>query len=265
MLFRALTAAWPARLTDRLAARPSARVLVAVPSQCAVCRSWPSAPVCAACLARFGQPQARCRCCALALPPAAGTDPWALALCARCQREPFGLDRCFAALPYVFPWSTLVARYKFNHLTGWAPFMATAMLAQPGLRDWLDNLTSDDWLLPVPLSPERLAWRGFNQAWALACALQRQSACRARADSALLLRIRHTRAQSELRRDARLENVRGAFAVAPLRAGQLQGRRVLLVDDVMTSGASLLTAAAALRQAGAAEVSAVVLARTAPT
>ena len=91
------------------------------------------------------------------------------------------------------------------------------------------------------------------------------SASPARADALLLLRTRNTRPQTELKRGARLANVKGAFQVDPLRAAELRGRRVVLVDDVMTSGASLYTAAQVLRDAGAAHVTAVVLARTAPT
>jgi ComF family protein len=218
-------------------------------------------------MARFGQPRRRCRTCALELPRDASTQHTSpqRTQCARCLRRPFGLDACFAALPYAFPWSELVSRYKFDSQTGWANFMAGTLVAQPLVRDFLSQLTPDDWLLPLPLSAERLAWRGFNQAWELTRALQRQSACRASADASLLLRIRHTRPQSELKRSARLDNLTGAFAVAPLRTAELTGRRVVLVDDVMTSGASLLTAASVLRQAGATHVSAVVLTRTAPT
>jgi ComF family protein len=211
-------------------------------------------------MARFGQPGRRCSTCALEL---SAEHP--RAQCNRCTRVPFGLDACFAALPYAFPWSELVSRYKFDSQTGWATFMASTLVGQPAVRDFLNQLTPDDWLLPLPLSTERLAWRGFNQAWELTCALRRQSACRAVADASLLLRIRHTRPQSELKRSARLDNLKGAFAVEPLRANELKGRRVVLIDDVMTSGASLLTAASVLRQAGASHVSAVVLTRTAPT
>ncbi len=231
-----------------------------IPSQCAVCRRWPSAPVCQACMVRFGQPVRRCRTCALELPAEHPRTQ-----CNRCAHEPFGLDACFAALPYAFPWSELVSRYKFDSQTGWATFMASTLVGQTAMRDFLGQLTPEDWLLPLPLSTERLAWRGFNQAWELTRALQRQSTCRATADASLLLRIRHTRPQSELKRSARLDNLKGAFAVEPLRAAEVKGRRVVLVDDVMTSGASLLTAASVLRQAGASQVSAVVLTRTAPT
>jgi predicted amidophosphoribosyltransferase len=84
----------------------------------------------------------------------------------------------------------------------------------------------------------------------------------AKTDSDLLLRVKHTPTQTALDRDQRAANVQGAFAVQPMRAAELRGKRVLLVDDVMTSGASLFGAAATLRQAGAASVAAVVLART---
>jgi predicted amidophosphoribosyltransferase len=78
----------------------------------------------------------------------------------------------------------------------------------------------------------------------------------------LLLRTRDTPSQRSLPRAERLANLVGAFAVEPLRAKELRGQRVVLIDDVMTSGASLHMAARVLRQAGVANVSALVLART---
>jgi predicted amidophosphoribosyltransferase len=85
---------------------------------------------------------------------------------------------------------------------------------------------------------------------------------RGKTDAHLLLRIKETLTQSSLNRSERLKNVKTAFAVEPLRAQELQGKRVVLVDDVMTSGATLFAAAAALRQAGAAHITAIVFART---
>ncbi len=109
MLLRALPTL-PSLLTARLASR------------CAVCHSWPGGPVCAPCMARFGQARQRCHLCALTTV----ADPdQARLLCSRCRREPFGLDACFAALPYAFPWSGLVARYKFADQTGWTSFLAS--------------------------------------------------------------------------------------------------------------------------------------------
>jgi ComF family protein len=185
-------------------------------------------------------------------------------LCAACARQPPPLDGTLAAVPYAYPWSTLITRYKFGEQHGWAGFFAALLLKAPGVPQAFDSLCAQDWVLPVPLSAQRLHTRGFNQAWELASALARQSQTAARADARLLLRIKHTRPQSQLKREARLANVKGAFQVDPLRVAELQGRRVLLVDDVMTSGASLFTAAQALRDAGAAHITAVVLARTAP-
>jgi ComF family protein len=136
------------------------------------------------------------------------------------------------------------------------------LLEVPGVRASLAGLQAGDWLLPLPLSGQRLQSRGFNQAWELGKALARQSHTAAGTDAGLLLRIRDTASQARLGREARLRNLKGAFVVEPLRVREIQGRRVLLVDDVMTSGASLFTAAQALREAGAASVSALVFART---
>ncbi|CAN5263579.1 hypothetical protein BH10PSE16_BH10PSE16_27820 [soil metagenome] len=185
-------------------------------------------------------------------------------LCAGCMRQRPPLDRTLAAVPYAYPWSTLITRYKFGEQHGWAGFFAALLLKTPGVAQALDELDAQDWLIPLPLSAERLQTRGFNQAWELASALGRQSRTRAQADARLLLRLKHTRPQSQLNREARLANVRGAFQVDPLRAATLQDRRVVLLDDVMTSGASLFEAAQVLHDAGAAHITAVVLARTAP-
>jgi len=217
-----------------------------------------------------GQPG--CTACALPLPlPGLAsherpTDPPhpAQPLCARCMRQPPPVDATLAAVPYAYPWSTLIGRFKFGEQPGWAGFFADLLLQTPGVAQTLGNLDRQDWLVPLPLSAQRLQARGFNQAWELASALARQSCTPARADPQLLLRPRDTRPQSQLGRQARLTNVKGVFQVDPLRAHELRGRRVVLVDDVMTSGASLFAAAQALRDAGAAHITALVLARTAP-
>lgn len=185
-----------------------------------------------------------------------------LEMCLDCllQRPP--LDQSLAAVGYAYPWSGLVNRYKFENQPGWAPVFAALMIQAPGIREMLRGLEASDWILPMPLSAQRLQARGFNQAWLLVSALARQSGSAARADARMLLRIKDTRPQSQLSRADRLVNVRGAFTVDPLRSTGLAGRRVVLVDDVMTSGASLFAAATALRQAGATHVTAMVFART---
>ncbi len=232
----------------------------ALPSQCAVCRSWPSQPVCTACLQRLLQPQHRCPGCALAWTALPGGPQ----RCPECVRQPLPLDGCLAALDYRYPWSELLTRLKFQQQTGWAGFFADRLLAQPAVAERLAGLEADDWVLPLPLSRQRLAERGFNQSWELAKALHQRSRCTAQLGAGLLLRLRHTKPQSELKRAARLGNVQGVFAVDPLQAHRLVHQHVLLVDDVMTSGASLGAAALALKKAGARSVTGLVVARTPP-
>ena len=89
-----------------------------------------------------------------------------------------------------------------------------------------------DWLIPVPLSPARLGERGFNQAERLARALSAQ-----KSTHRLLLRLHSGADQHTLNRAQRLRNLQGAFAVDPLLVEALRGRHVVLVDDVMTTGA----------------------------
>ncbi|MFN5350659.1 MAG: ComF family protein [Polaromonas sp.] len=183
-------------------------------------------------------------------------------VCIDCNRQPPPLDTTLVAVDYTYPWSALISAYKFGEQPGWASFFADLLLKAPGVRQALENLQADDLILPVPLSKERLQTRGFNQAWLLTKELARQAGSTAQADSSLLLRVKNTRPQTELKRQARLANVKGAFQVDPLRAAAIKGRCVVLVDDVMTSGASLFTAAEAMRAAGAAHITGIVLART---
>lgn len=164
------------------------------------------------------------------------------------------MDLCLSATAYAWPWVDLIADYKFHQKPSWDGPLATLMLSAPLAEDTLD---AADWVLPIPLSAQRLAERGYNQAWLLARQLSPH-----KADAHLLLRTRDTPTQRSLPRAKRLANLVGAFAVEPLRAEQLRGKKVVLVDDVMTSGASLHTAAHVLRQAGVVHISALVLART---
>ena len=220
---------------------------VHMPSRCAICRHWPAEPVCETCVTRFAHPVLRCLTCALPAPEGA-------LRCGACIQTPPPLARCLSAVDYAWPWRDLVARFKFRQQPGWDRPLAWLMHSATGAEDALHDA---DRVLPIPLSRERLAERGYNQSWLLARRL-----APGKADPALLLRIRHTPPQRTLPRSERLVNLKGAFALDPLRAHEVRGRKLVLVDDVMTSGASLHAAAQVLLQAGAAQVSALVLART---
>lgn len=217
-----------------------------VPGQCAVCHAWPAQPVCEACVERFAQPRARCRTCAL--PVVVG-----IAQCGACVLSPPPLDACVTAVAYEFPWSRLIVEFKFRGRPSWASSFATLLRSAPWIEPALEQATL---LVPMPLSAQRLRARGFNQALELARRLAPD-----KTDHNLLLRVRNTAPQSALKREQRLRNVQHAFAVEPLRAKLLAGASVALIDDVMTSGASLHAAAQTLRAAGAAHVTGVVLAR----
>lgn len=217
------------------------------PSQCLICRAWPAATLCPRCVARFGAPMPRCEGCALPVP--AG-----VVRCGACLREPPPFERCLVATGYGWPWARCIGQFKFRRDPGLAAPLAAVLAAAPGVAQ---ALAEADLVLPVPLSAERLAERGYNPAQLLAQALAPR-----RVRTGLLLRTRHTPPQHGLPRAERLKNVRGAYAVDPLKTSQLHGRRVALVDDVMTTGASLREAALALRAAGAAHITALAFART---
>lgn len=225
-----------------------ARMLPTLPSRCAVCHAWPSEPVCEACVSRFGQPVARCQTCAL--PVHGGARQ-----CGACVLAPPPLDACIAAVSYDYPWSDLISRFKFHGQPGWSRSLGRLMRSAPWVEPALEQA---DWVIPMPLSAARLRERGFNQAVELA----KQLAPKGKIDTRLLLRIKDTPAQVNLNRKERLLNLQDAFAVEPLRAACLKAARVVLLDDVMTSGASLHAAAHAVRHAGAAHITALVFART---
>ncbi len=228
-----------------------ARLLARCPGQCAICHAWSPTRICSACLVAHAQIARRCPQCAIRLP-----DASPLSQCAQCQRHPPPLDLAIAALDYAFPWNQLLQRYKFHQ---------GLELCRP-LLDRLDNALDEaqaempDWLLAVPLSQDRLRERGYNQSHELARALAARRGLRC--DAGLLLRLRQGQAQSSLPLPDRAANVKHSFAVEPGRLPDLRGAHVALLDDVMTTGATLFELARVVRQAGAVHVQAWVLART---
>lgn len=239
------------------------------PSGCAVCGRWPALPtgkpVCGDCAQAFVAPVARCTTCALALPPDTANGTGAdIGTCPDCQTHPTPLTACFAAVDYGYPWQSLVHRFKFANEPAWAKWFAHTLWQQTALTQ---AACACHWWLPIPLSRHRLGERGYNQAWELTKALHRQATGTTAIGNPtprhdVLMKVTDTAAQHDLDRAARLANLRAAYAVHPHAAGALVGKSVLLIDDVMTTGATLHAAARTLLHAGAASVSAVVFART---
>jgi ComF family protein len=225
------------------------RLLRQVPSLCAVCRGWGTQSVCTACTERFAQEVPRCERCALQVP--AGVR-----VCGACLVDPPVFDSALAGVDYAHPWSALITQFKFHEALDLAQALAALLqAAQQRAASPLPHL-----LLPVPLSTQRLRERGFNQAWELTRRLAR--ALHAQTDAHLLLRVKDSPHQLALPPEQRTANVRGVFAVEPLRRAELHGRTVAVIDDVMTTGATFGEIARVLKQAGASRVEAWALART---
>jgi ComF family protein len=176
------------------------------------------------------------------------------AICAACAREPPPWERARAVMRYGEVSRRLILRFKHGD----------KLESVPSFGQWLaragTELTRDAELIaPVPLHRWRLFRRRYNQAAMLALALGRAARVPVLPD--LLARTRPTPSQAGLGAKDRASNVRGAFAVRPQHVQALAGRRVLLVDDVLTTGATVGACAKALRRAGARAVDVVTLAR----
>ena len=219
-------------------------------SQCEVCRQWAQAAVCDDCVSRFAAAVPRCSRCGLRLGLSAPA-------CGECLRDVPPFEHTVCAADYAFPWDALIAAFKFHDRVELAAALAERLLA--AVR--ASATPPPQLVVPVPLAPARLAERGYNQAWELARRLA--PAVGATAQAHLLWRPADSAHQAELGRLARQNNLRRAFMVDPRRRGELLGRRVALVDDVMTTGATAREAAAALLRGGAAAVDVWVVARTA--
>ncbi|MCC7484209.1 MAG: ComF family protein [Burkholderiales bacterium] len=215
-----------------------------MPQSCVVCGAESGAtPVCGPCDAELPRLRGR-RCAVCALPLASGT------LCGACLDRPPYYAGVEAPFRYEFPVAALIQSLKYGGRLAHARLLATA-LAAAATREV-------DAAVAMPLAPARLARRGFNQALEiarLACAIRGVRllgrACR---------RIVDTPPQAALPWQERARNVRRAFVCD----ADLAGMRVAVVDDVMTTGATLNELARVLRRAGAAEVVGWVAARTLP-
>jgi ComF family protein len=206
-----------------------------LPASCLLCGlDAGQGTVCAACTADLPRlPDERCPVCAL---PAPGK-----AVCGACLRHPRQFDATQAVFRYAFPADRLVQALKYSRRLASAEFLAQALLALP-------VGAAPDLILPVPLSAKRLAERGFNQAVELARPLARRLGVPL--ELRAVRRHRDTTPQATLPWKARAKNIRHAFECDT----DLAGKTIWVVDDVMTTGATLDELARVLKLHGAAQV-----------
>lgn len=215
-----------------------------LPQQCEVCGAHSgNEAVCVDCAAGLQRAAvSACVVCALPLPYSG--------VCGRCLKRPPAFDASRAALAYTFPVDQLVQALKYRHRLGLAGYFS-GLLAETG------RSLEVDCVVALPMHARGLRERGFNQAQEIARPLARawelpllQGAVR---------RVRDGVPQASLNGTARRRNVRGAFSAD---SAQLAGKSVLVVDDVMTTGATLEAFARELKRAGAVRVENIVVART---
>lgn len=187
-------------------------------------------------------PRERCPCCAV--PTFAG------AVCGACLSEPPAFDQVVSPCAYDYPLDRVMQAFKFGGNLAAAPLFADLMLAE------IVRAPRPDLIVPMPLARERLRQRGFNQSLELARAIAREIDVPLDAESCQ--RAIHAAPQSALAWDQRAANIRGAFVC--LR--DMHGCRIAVVDDVLTTGATLNELAGALKRAGAASVAGWIATRT---
>jgi ComF family protein len=269
---------------DRCLRRLLAIEQTLLPERCALCwmantqRSNASNALCQACFESLpGLHLERCYVCA---------EPSMHSPCEQCQHEPPSFNASFAVCDYRDPIDHWVAQLKYGgqlgHATSFGHLMAHQLAAMFKLINTLDGAqsgakfgsqagaqaaneqlwTKPDYLVVVPISNQRFAHRGYNQSLALARVLSRQLNIKLLPSA--LIKTQHTVAQSTLNAQERAANLNHAFALGP-QAKALTGKRVTVIDDVMTTGATLNAIAFLLKTQGQVEhVSNWVLARTPP-
>ena len=229
---------------------------------------WLYPPVCLSCAAPVAEPHGLCTACWQALVPITApmcpvlglpfaADMGEGTVSAEALADPPVYGRARAAFIYSPMSARLVARLKYNDRPELAAFAAAAM-AGAGREYWPDHPV----LVPVPLHRFRQWRRGYNQSAELARQLARNLDLDFAPD--LAHRKRHTRQQVGLNPDQRRRNVAGAFAVDPNSAGRWAGRRLVIVDDVVTTGATVSALTRALKRAGFDQIDVISFARVVP-
>lgn len=226
-----------------------------LPPRCLACTEATETPqgLCAACWrdTAFVAGTA-CVKCGLPMPGDSGLED----ICESCLRHPPAWDEGAAAMLYSGAGRRMVLQLKHGDRLDMVPRLAAWMAAAGA-----GPLGRADMIAPVPLHWRRLIRRRYNQSAELARRLGKQADRPIVTD--LLVRQRMTVPQDGMHRAARAANQQGAFIVNPRHAGRITGKAIMLVDDVLTSGATLSSCADTLRMAGAARIDVLVLARVA--
>ncbi len=154
-----------------------------------------------------------------------------------------------------------IHKYKYNFLTGMAEPLADILIKKIKSESGWEHLMADKkiTLVPIPLHPRRLRWRGFNQAELLAEKISQQLGWEK--EKFLLQRRRYTEPQAKLKKETRQENLAGAFAITQKKEAINRERLIILVDDVLTTGATMNECARVLKQNGIKTVWGLALAR----
>lgn len=172
------------------------------------------------------------------------------------------MDQVVVAVDFANPWSDLIGELKFQDTPALAHTLAR-LLAQSVRQSVMQHgHPTPDLIVPIPLSDQRWHERGYNQAWLLAQAVSRQLGWRSRLRHHTLIRQHDTGRLMSMHADERERRIKQAFSVCPDKLHQIEGQHVVMVDDVMTTGATANEAARTLLAAGAASVTGWFAART---
>ena len=208
-------------------------------------------PICVACLADLPWcPQTSCPQCGLT---SSGM------VCGSCLNSQPDFDATKAVFLYAYPVDAMMLRYKYGNMLNLGDTFGEFLAEKIVLENHFKNI---DLIIPMPMHPQRLKERGFNQALEITKVLCKNH--KEKLDYKSVIRQILSPPQASLPLKERVKNIKGAFKINDDLVGDLKGKRIAIVDDVMTTGASLNELAKTLKKAGASHVECWVIARTLP-
>lgn len=204
--------------------------------KCILCLSpCESVEICEACIKYLPWIKHSCHQCGLPLASAQAK------LCGTCINNPPDFEKSFIPMRYASPINHMIHLFKFKRKLQYAPILAKLILLQ--LNNETDNI---DAIIPIPLHPKKLSKRGFNQSYILAKIISKKTGIPINYQA--LKRKKSTQPQYALKKNQRLKNLKGAFEC------DLSPKNVLLIDDVVTTTATVQSAALCLKQSGAEKI-----------